>query len=381
MPIEKPKEEKPAPAPVVATPPKIVQAEKKPMIILQQPKKPQTFQIATSGATQQVFKVMPSSGVKVVPSGGVRPTFAGNVIKLMPGTILSGNKIIMKPGQSQQQIIVNRPATSATGQQIKINTVSTAQRIVMPPKPITIGGRTVTLQLAGPKKVTLVGNTPGAGQKIIMMPSGSIVTTATTSTVSAAPPKIEQLDGAVDDDFESQISTVKIEKAAADEGGEVKVTTSVESEAAAILSTIGEPRHLSSHSVNTVIPLHDEKALRNSLNESLLASPIITGGGNDDYGRQSLDALAAAALQVTSMKEDEGERWSLVGVFKNLTHNVTNYVDFRWDEEKLTSENLPELGALEKIPLEQGRAYRFRIAGVNACGVGKFSEVREIFSF
>lgn len=67
-----------------------------------------------------------------------------------------------------------------------------------------------------------------------------------------------------------------------------------------------------------------------------------------------------------------------VGIFKTLTQNVTNYVDYQWETslDKLTSENLPDLSLLEKIPLEQGRAYRFRIAGVNACGIGSFSEVR-----
>ena len=94
--------------------------------------------------------------------------------------------------------------------------------------PITIGGRTVTLQLAGQKKVTLVGNqlptvrTMAPQQKIIMMPSGSIV--QQTAQVLKQQPKIEQLDGAIDDDFESQISTVKIEKQTTDEGGEVKVS-------------------------------------------------------------------------------------------------------------------------------------------------------------
>lgn len=290
--------------------------DKKPMIIVQQQKKP--FQIATSMAPrtvgQSVFKVMQSGGVggnqsikvvqkPVVSAAGTiqvqRPTFTGNVIKLMPGTILSGNKIIMKPATSQsQQIIVGgqvrptmmsqtiRPvvASSSGGQQIKINTMSTTQRIMMPAgmqqKPLTIGGRTVTLQLAGQKKLTLVGNTAVRGtaptQKIIMMPSGSVVQATTTTTQSQSQPRIEQLDGAIDDldgqlmdqddDIESQISTVKIEKQTNDEGNEgVKVTTSgshekiEENEAAAILSTISEQSHLSSHSVNTQIPLHDEK--------------------------------------------------------------------------------------------------------------------------
>lgn len=211
----------------------------------------------------------------------------------MPGAILSGNKIIMKPATSgttmitkpaigtSQQIIVQRPGgvvTSMASNTFKLNTVQ-APRIVMPansgPRPITIGGRTVTLQLApGQKKVTLVG-APGGGSapKIIMMPATS---TATTVQQPAQPQveqldgnfEIEQLDGAIDqeDDIESQISTVKIEKHG--DGEDVKVTTSgastsddkmEQNEAAAILSTISEGNHLTSHSVNTHIPMHDEK--------------------------------------------------------------------------------------------------------------------------
>lgn len=147
------------------------------------------------------------------------------------------------------------------------------------------------------------------------------------------------------------------------------------------------------------------RALRNSLNENLLASPIISNSSHDfngsadvNYGRQSLDALAAAALQASNSKtvanlsqinadskikdgsgcDSDGEKWMVVGIFKTLTHNVTNYVDYQWrnSTDQLTSENIPDLSLLEKIPVEQGRTYRFRIAGVNACGVGKFSEVR-----
>ncbi len=143
------------------------------------------------------------------------------------------------------------------------------------------------------------------------------------------------------------------------------------------------------------------RALRNSLNENLLASPIISNSSNDfngsseNYGRShSLDALAAAALQASNNSKtvanlsqigvekkpdvEDGEKWMVVGIFKTLTQNVTNYVDYQWQNvaEKLTSESIPDLSLMEKIPLEQGRAYRFRIAGVNACGVGKFSEVK-----
>jgi hypothetical protein len=287
--------------------------DKKPMIILQ-PKKP--LQIPTVRAPS-VFKVMQPGGatvssiitastasqpIKVVQkptfvtaqAGGniIRPSFTGNVIKLMPGAILSGNKIIMKPATSgattmikpatSQQIMIQRPGgvVTSTASTFKLNTVQ-APRIVMPntgPRPITIGGRTVTLQLApGQKKVTLVG-APGGGSapKIIMMPATSTATTNIQQQQQQPSPQVEQLDGnfeidqldgAIDqeDDIESQISTVKIEKHG--DGEDVKVTTSgastseekmEQNEAAAILSTFSEAS-LASHSVNPHIPMHDEK--------------------------------------------------------------------------------------------------------------------------
>ncbi|KAG5668939.1 hypothetical protein PVAND_016845 [Polypedilum vanderplanki] len=459
-PLKEENEAKPSPitsptsiaSPITSQPKIIYQpsptGDKKPMIILQ-PKKP--LQIPTVRAPT-VLKVMPSGSqtttttpIKVVqkpatitPANVIRPSFTGNVIKLMPGTILSGNKIIMKPATSgtvitkpatPQQIIVQRPGmTVNTAGAIKLNTVQ-APRIVSTttqrPMNMTIGGRTVTLQLAGQKKVTLVNAAQATGStpKIIMMPATSSAQTTVQQQQQQQKNtqieqldgadvdfQIDQLDGAVDneDDIESQISTVKIEKHG--DGEDVKVTTSgagdkmEENEAAAILSTISEVSQLSSHSVNTHIAMHDEKALRNSLNENLLASPIISNSSNDfngsieSYGRQhSLDALAAAAMQASNSKavanlsqiteiktkenssnseSDNGEKWMVVGIFKTLTQNVTHYVDYQWRDnlDKLTSENIPDLSLLEKIPIEQGRTYRFRIAGINACGVGKFSE-------
>lgn len=210
-----------------------------------------------------------------------------NVVKLMPGSLISGNKIIMKnpskpgtfmftnkageplrPGAGQQLIVVSSAAANtsqlrtitanslaaasgaqttqvlstvtsssfkgnvalatAGGQQIKIRTVPGATTVAGKPiaismpmgnnmgqKPLTIGGRTVTLQLAGQKKVTLM---PQSGirqgtpsPKIIMVPSGArnIILPHTSTAASAAAAiaahknnsnaeKFEQLDGAFD---------------------------------------------------------------------------------------------------------------------------------------------------------------------------------------
>ena len=221
-----------------------------------------------------------------------------NVVKLMPGSLISGNKIIMKnpskpgtfmftnkageplrPGAGQQLIVVSSAAANtsqlrtitanslaaasgaqttqvlstvttssfkgnvalatAGGQQIKIRTVPSATTVAGKPiaismpmgnnmvqKPLTIGGRTVTLQLAGQKKVTLM---PQSGirqgtpsPKIIMVPSGArniiLPHTSTTAASAAAAiaahkintEKFEQMDGAFDiDDKEAGCSSNK----------------------------------------------------------------------------------------------------------------------------------------------------------------------------
>ena len=208
-----------------------------------------------------------------------------NVVKLMPGSLISGNKIIMKnpskpgtfmftnkageplrPGAGQQLIVVSSAAANtsqlrtitanslaaasgaqttqvlstvssssfkgnvalatAGGQQIKIRTVPGTTTVAGKPialsmpignnmvqKPLTIGGRTVTLQLAGQKKVTLM---PQSGirqgtpsPKIIMVPSGArnIILPHPSTAASAAAAiaahknnteKFEQMDGAFD---------------------------------------------------------------------------------------------------------------------------------------------------------------------------------------
>ncbi|XP_058838311.1 host cell factor isoform X2 [Topomyia yanbarensis] len=78
--------------------------------------------------------------------------------------------------------------------------------------------------------------------------------------------------------------------------------------------------------------------------------------------------------------KDESEKWYTVGVFKGLSHTVSNYVDFdEWnclyDGDTLTADNLPDLTKFKRINLEPGCAYRFRVAAINSCGRGEWSDV------
>lgn len=70
-----------------------------------------------------------------------------------------------------------------------------------------------------------------------------------------------------------------------------------------------------------------------------------------------------------------------MGIFKTLTQNVINYVnydDWNSNQLQLNGDNIPDLASYTRVPLEQGKAYRFRVAGINAVGLGEHSEVRII---
>uniref|UniRef100_A0A182YRZ1 Uncharacterized protein n=2 Tax=Anopheles stephensi TaxID=30069 RepID=A0A182YRZ1_ANOST len=77
--------------------------------------------------------------------------------------------------------------------------------------------------------------------------------------------------------------------------------------------------------------------------------------------------------------KDESEIWHTVGIFKTVNHTVSNYIDANdWDSsidgEMLTADSIPDLSELKRINLEPGCAYRFRVAAINSCGRGEWSD-------
>lgn len=82
--------------------------------------------------------------------------------------------------------------------------------------------------------------------------------------------------------------------------------------------------------------------------------------------------------------EDDGNKWHTVGIFKDVSQIINGYIDYDdWNIPKfkgtLTSENIPDLDAFKKVPLEPGTPYRFRLAALNACGRGDYGDVRSRF--
>jgi host cell factor len=86
-----------------------------------------------------------------------------------------------------------------------------------------------------------------------------------------------------------------------------------------------------------------------------------------------------------SIKKKEVSSWHDVGVIKGTSCTVTMFyvqpdnkddISQECDQETITADNLPDYSLMTKIQLEPGTAYKFRVAGLNSCGQGPWSEVR-----
>ncbi|KAF9795179.1 hypothetical protein SFRURICE_004551 [Spodoptera frugiperda] len=96
----------------------------------------------------------------------------------------------------------------------------------------------------------------------------------------------------------------------------------------------------------------------------------------------ALATLASAALhhqhdqaEQEEPKQHDEDAWYTVGIVKGNTFTVQNYIsDPNVDLSNLSLDNLPDLTGLPTTPLEHGTAYKFRIAAINSCGRGEFSE-------
>ncbi|XP_047035293.1 host cell factor-like [Helicoverpa zea] len=96
----------------------------------------------------------------------------------------------------------------------------------------------------------------------------------------------------------------------------------------------------------------------------------------------ALATLASAALhhqheqaESEEPKQHDEDAWYTVGIVKGNSFTVQNYIsDPNVDLSNLSLDNLPDLTGLPTTALEHGTAYKFRIAAINSCGRGEFSE-------
>ncbi|TDH11061.1 hypothetical protein EPR50_G00081540 [Perca flavescens] len=85
-------------------------------------------------------------------------------------------------------------------------------------------------------------------------------------------------------------------------------------------------------------------------------------------------AAAAGRVQVTSSVKDS--QWYDVGIVKVTNMVVTHYY-VPYDDNMADDDSgvMPDYTQMRKVELQPGTAYKFRVAGINICGRGAFSEV------
>ena len=80
------------------------------------------------------------------------------------------------------------------------------------------------------------------------------------------------------------------------------------------------------------------------------------------------------------LKEDESKKnknntpWYNVGVIKGTSYTVSKYLLLDDDDDEASILDIDSTLA-KKVILEPGTAYKFRVAAVNSCGRGPWSEV------
>ncbi|XP_059609757.1 host cell factor 2 [Phlebotomus argentipes] len=372
-------------------------------------------------AVQSLPKVTVVSG-NVAMSGNsttINKPIMGNVVKIVSSMdkfmlknatpLTSGGKILIANQQARpnQQIIVVSSGTRTVVPGAPLTSVATSGATkVVPARPITIHVPNKTLQLATgkaitvqlPKTMTIVSPSSSATSPVVVIPKPE-----TPEETSA---QIEQLDGAWDElqcfvkrtGRPPQIGLKGGAPPTKEEEEEEEVSQTLEDcmdekdamNEKLVLSNNG---HMDVNSTNVLTTIKGNEPLNLSAIESVGdIKTYVLYKAKDQHSeeKRTLGTLVSAAAQhlnkpnrqLSDQKVDEETSenpWCTVGIFKGVNHTVTSYIDpCQWNsatQPYLSSDTLPELEMLSRVVLEQGTAYKFRVAAINGCGRGEWGKV------
>ncbi|XP_042195486.1 host cell factor 1-like isoform X1 [Callorhinchus milii] len=86
----------------------------------------------------------------------------------------------------------------------------------------------------------------------------------------------------------------------------------------------------------------------------------------------------ASSTQPKPLVKKEINQWYDVGVFKTTSTVVLSYFlpsEGSQGEEDVSKDGIPDHSNLKSVKLQPGTAYKFRVAGINACGRGPYSDI------
>ncbi|XP_038069573.1 host cell factor 2-like isoform X2 [Patiria miniata] len=101
--------------------------------------------------------------------------------------------------------------------------------------------------------------------------------------------------------------------------------------------------------------------------------------GSVPNGLDTPEVKARAPVPVRPVQKKDMNQWYDVGIIKS-THSVVSYYYLPSEAGQRTEDDIdvvsiPDHSILKKQDLQAGTAYKFRVAGINACGRGPWSEI------